>query len=219
MGQRPRLLATPLTPVESSGNYFEWQLPDPATDTGLARRVCSKTASPYAPTSAAEASAVLALATMSRNAAAHTTFYSGLVTPPAETPMVRLEMGVPSSTRVSPADLKAIMASSHALSKQIQHSQCKRSNNDRNGAGPRRCLSCRTTRSPAWRPAWAGAPACSYLCNSCGLRWRKTHMRCTRNECQYVPLRMLTHDVAVVPSVAGAETCPACGGRIAVYER
>uniref|UniRef100_A0A8C2V2W9 GATA-type zinc finger protein 1 n=1 Tax=Chinchilla lanigera TaxID=34839 RepID=A0A8C2V2W9_CHILA len=48
-------------------------------------------------------------------------------------------------------------------------------------AGPRRCASCRTQRTPLWRDAEDGTP----LCNACGIRYKKYGTRCSG--CWLVP--------------------------------
>lgn len=47
------------------------------------------------------------------------------------------------------------------------------------------CFSCGTHQSPCWRPSWR--PDLGRLCNSCGLRYRKTRIRCSSLKCRYVP--------------------------------
>lgn len=49
----------------------------------------------------------------------------------------------------------------------------------------KRCMSCFTTSSPCWRPSWA--PEDGQLCNSCGLRYRKTKARCYNPRCLKIP--------------------------------
>ncbi|GMM30993.1 DNA-binding transcription repressor [Martiniozyma asiatica (nom. inval.)] len=49
----------------------------------------------------------------------------------------------------------------------------------------KKCLSCHSSNSPCWRPSWN--PEQGQLCNSCGLRYRKTKARCTNVECLHIP--------------------------------
>ncbi|RHZ58200.1 hypothetical protein Glove_375g100 [Diversispora epigaea] len=48
------------------------------------------------------------------------------------------------------------------------------------------CASCRTRTTPCWRPAWSSE---LFLCNSCGLRYKKTKCVCPNQECRYIPLK------------------------------
>ncbi|CAG8462666.1 17494_t:CDS:2 [Funneliformis caledonium] len=48
------------------------------------------------------------------------------------------------------------------------------------------CASCRTKSTPCWRPGWSTD---LMLCNSCGLRYKKTKCVCTNPECRYIPLK------------------------------
>ncbi|CCH61668.1 hypothetical protein TBLA_0F01250 [Henningerozyma blattae CBS 6284] len=52
----------------------------------------------------------------------------------------------------------------------------------------RQCLSCRSTDSPCWRPSWSGLKT-QQLCNSCGLRYKKTKTRCLNNDCRKIPTK------------------------------
>ncbi|CAG8608860.1 5314_t:CDS:2 [Ambispora gerdemannii] len=48
------------------------------------------------------------------------------------------------------------------------------------------CASCRTKSTPCWRPGWRPN---LFLCNSCGLRYKKTKCVCPNLECRYIPLK------------------------------
>ena len=48
------------------------------------------------------------------------------------------------------------------------------------------CVSCHCTDSPCWRPSWSKSKQ-DQLCNSCGLRYKKTHTRCTNQNCRKIP--------------------------------
>lgn len=50
----------------------------------------------------------------------------------------------------------------------------------------RYCVSCHCTDSPCWRPSWSGNKQ-HQLCNSCGLRYKKTRTRCTNSQCRKIP--------------------------------
>lgn len=49
----------------------------------------------------------------------------------------------------------------------------------------KKCMSCFSSLSPCWRPSWA--PDEGQLCNSCGLRYRKTKARCFNPACLKIP--------------------------------
>ena len=49
----------------------------------------------------------------------------------------------------------------------------------------KKCMSCNSTSSPCWRPSWS--PDDGQLCNSCGLRYRKTKARCYSPSCRKIP--------------------------------
>ncbi|OBA25011.1 hypothetical protein HANVADRAFT_54177 [Hanseniaspora valbyensis NRRL Y-1626] len=48
------------------------------------------------------------------------------------------------------------------------------------------CLSCKTQESPCWRPSWSNSKK-QQLCNSCGLRYKKSKIRCLNNSCLKIP--------------------------------
>lgn len=51
----------------------------------------------------------------------------------------------------------------------------------------RRCISCGSDQSPCWRPSWS--PSAGQLCNSCGLRYKKTNARCIEKGCGRIPAK------------------------------
>lgn len=51
----------------------------------------------------------------------------------------------------------------------------------------RRCISCGSDQSPCWRPSWS--PSAGQLCNSCGLRYKKTNARCLNKSCGRIPAK------------------------------
>ncbi len=51
----------------------------------------------------------------------------------------------------------------------------------------KKCISCHSTQSPCWRPSWA--PKEGQLCNSCGLRYKKTRARCLNPKCLRIPAK------------------------------
>lgn len=52
----------------------------------------------------------------------------------------------------------------------------------------RTCLSCHSNDSPCWRPSWSLKKQ-DQLCNSCGLRFKKTHTRCLNDNCRKIPTK------------------------------
>ncbi|SCW01848.1 LAFE_0E08592g1_1 [Lachancea fermentati] len=50
----------------------------------------------------------------------------------------------------------------------------------------RTCISCHSSDSPCWRPSWTDKKQ-DQLCNSCGLRYKKTHTRCLNDSCRKIP--------------------------------
>lgn len=54
-------------------------------------------------------------------------------------------------------------------------------------ATPRVCISCGSDQSPCWRPSWSIKEG--QLCNSCGLRYKKTGARCLNNDCKKIPAK------------------------------
>ncbi|RLV91465.1 Transcriptional regulatory protein ASH1 [Spathaspora sp. JA1] len=52
---------------------------------------------------------------------------------------------------------------------------------------PRVCISCGSDQSPCWRPSWSIKEG--QLCNSCGLRYKKTNARCLNDACRKIPAK------------------------------
>lgn len=50
------------------------------------------------------------------------------------------------------------------------------------------CVSCHSSDSPCWRPSWSPRKQ-DQLCNSCGLRYKKTHTRCLNDLCRKIPTK------------------------------
>lgn len=48
------------------------------------------------------------------------------------------------------------------------------------------CISCLSSDSPCWRPSWTNRKQ-DQLCNSCGLRYKKTRTRCLNDSCRKIP--------------------------------
>lgn len=52
----------------------------------------------------------------------------------------------------------------------------------------RKCVSCDSQDSPCWRPSWSKKKQ-DQLCNSCGLRYKKTKTRCLNMKCKKIPTK------------------------------
>ncbi|KAH3899973.1 DNA-binding transcription repressor ASH1 SCDLUD_004289 [Saccharomycodes ludwigii] len=84
---------------------------------------------------------------------------------------------------------------------------------------PRKCISCHSMDSPCWRPSWSGKKH-DQLCNSCGLRYKKTHSRCLNDNCRKIPSKgelslMKTHgeiqQVSSTGTILTGLSCLFCG--------
>ena len=64
----------------------------------------------------------------------------------------------------------------------------RRSNGSPHHLHIRKCVSCQSSDSPCWRPSWSGKKH-DQLCNSCGLRFKKTHTRCLNDTCKKIPTK------------------------------
>ncbi|QLG71633.1 hypothetical protein HG535_0B06790 [Zygotorulaspora mrakii] len=64
----------------------------------------------------------------------------------------------------------------------------RRSSGSSNSNAVRKCVSCHAIDSPCWRPSWSGKRQ-DQLCNSCGLRYKKTHTRCLNENCRKIPTK------------------------------
>lgn len=51
----------------------------------------------------------------------------------------------------------------------------------------RTCISCKSVQSPCWRPSWSISSG--QLCNSCGLRYKKTGAHCLNEKCLRIPAK------------------------------
>ncbi|KAK9456092.1 hypothetical protein V1511DRAFT_257595 [Dipodascopsis uninucleata] len=79
----------------------------------------------------------------------------------------------------------------------------------------RRCISCGSDQSPCWRPSWS--IEAGQLCNSCGLRYKKTGARCLSPSCGRIPAKGEWVTMRSTQS-NGRYTCLYCGGGVAVGE-
>lgn len=90
----------------------------------------------------------------------------------------------------------------------------------------RKCISCGSDQSPCWRPSWS--TTAGQLCNSCGLRYKKTGARCTIDSCRRIPAKgewaaMKQRGKIEVLAADGSKTvgygCLSCGGDVEVKEK
>jgi hypothetical protein len=81
----------------------------------------------------------------------------------------------------------------------------------------RRCISCGSDQSPCWRPSWS--ITAGQLCNSCGLRYKKTGARCLSINCGRIPAKgeWITMKRNATKSPTGLKyTCLSCGSGVEV---
>ncbi|KAG5419059.1 ASH1 [Candida metapsilosis] len=81
----------------------------------------------------------------------------------------------------------------------------------------RACISCGSQDSPCWRPSWSIKEG--QLCNSCGLRYKKTSARCLNDACRKVPAKgewALMQSKGKVTFEDGTEgySCLDCGWKV-----
>lgn len=83
----------------------------------------------------------------------------------------------------------------------------------------RLCISCGSDQSPCWRPSWSIKEG--QLCNSCGLRYKKTSARCLNDECKKIPAKgewslMQTKGKTTFEDGEEAYSCLDCGWKVEV---
>ncbi|KAK6458536.1 GATA-type transcription factor [Scheffersomyces xylosifermentans] len=90
-----------------------------------------------------------------------------------------------------------------------------------NHNNPRVCISCGSDQSPCWRPSWSIKEG--QLCNSCGLRYKKTSARCLNKNCKKIPakgewsLMQSKGQIAFEDGIEGY-SCLECGWRVEVRD-
>lgn len=82
-------------------------------------------------------------------------------------------------------------------------------------------MSCSLEQLPCWRPSWLVAEG--QLCNSCGLRYKKTQARCLNMACKKIPAKgewALMQSKGLVRFSDGTEgySCLECSSRVLVGE-
>lgn len=90
----------------------------------------------------------------------------------------------------------------------------------------RKCISCGSDQSPCWRPSWS--TSAGQLCNSCGLRYKKTGARCIDPNCCRIPAkgewtvmrsRGTTRITRADGSLGDVYACLHCNGEVEVKEK
>ncbi|KAF9944492.1 DNA-binding transcription repressor [Mortierella alpina] len=83
------------------------------------------------------------------------------------------------------------------------------------GPGQKHCEACGATETPCWRP---GYTASTVLCNSCGLRYKKSNVYCTKLSCKYIPLKTEYAAMEAERAQNGWDhlRCQECGERVAL---
>lgn len=90
----------------------------------------------------------------------------------------------------------------------------------------RKCISCGSDQSPCWRPSWS--TSAGQLCNSCGLRYKKTGARCMDKSCGRIPAKgewtaMKSRGKVNIVDEDGSShlgyKCLHCGGEVEVKEK
>lgn len=81
------------------------------------------------------------------------------------------------------------------------------------------CILCGSDQSPCWRPSWLIKEG--QLCNSCGLRYKKTAARCLNNECKKIPAKgewslMQSKGKTAFDDSEEAYSCLDCGCKVEV---
>ncbi|KAH7055232.1 hypothetical protein BKA57DRAFT_434817 [Linnemannia elongata] len=82
-------------------------------------------------------------------------------------------------------------------------------------ATTKKCEACGASETPCWRP---GYTAHSALCNSCGLRYKKSNVFCAKIGCKYIPLKTeyAAMEAERVKSGRAHLVCHKCKGPVAL---
>ncbi|RCK55482.1 Transcriptional regulatory protein ASH1 [Candida viswanathii] len=97
-----------------------------------------------------------------------------------------------------------------------------RSHHHHHHHAPRVCISCGSDQSPCWRPSWSIKEG--QLCNSCGLRYKKTKARCLNEKCKKIPAKgewtlMQSKGMETFEDGIEGYSCIACGWRVEVLPK
>ncbi|KAG0200394.1 DNA-binding transcription repressor [Mortierella sp. GBA30] len=81
------------------------------------------------------------------------------------------------------------------------------------GKPAKECEACKEKSTPCWRPGYT--PGAS-LCNSCGLRYKKSGVFCPKDGCKYIPLKTEYASMEDERIRAGRDhlLCRSCKGRV-----
>ncbi|KAG0355111.1 DNA-binding transcription repressor [Gamsiella multidivaricata] len=82
-------------------------------------------------------------------------------------------------------------------------------------ASSKHCEACGANDTPCWRPGYI---VNTVLCNSCGLRYKKSNVFCTKVECKYIPLKTeyASMEADRVKHERDHLVCIQCKGRVAL---
>ncbi|XBW37050.1 hypothetical protein QEN19_002630 [Hanseniaspora menglaensis] len=85
----------------------------------------------------------------------------------------------------------AVKSTNSSLQSSPKYSKTSRSNSAASQSSQKtykfhQCMSCKTQESPCWRPSWSSSKK-EQLCNSCGLRYKKSKIRCVNKSCLKIP--------------------------------
>ncbi|KAG0237083.1 DNA-binding transcription repressor [Mortierella sp. GBA43] len=77
------------------------------------------------------------------------------------------------------------------------------------------CEACGAKETPCWRPGYIPN---TVLCNSCGLRYKKSNVFCTKIQCKYIPLKTEYASMEAERQEHGRDhlICIQCKGRVAL---
>ncbi|ODQ77165.1 hypothetical protein BABINDRAFT_169294 [Babjeviella inositovora NRRL Y-12698] len=106
------------------------------------------------------------------------------VLPPPEAPLAEYR---PAFALASPQTHRAVPAPQPKPRLPVSPKKAHTTPRSPKSPGRRHCISCGSDQSPCWRPLWS--TAAGQLCNSCGLRYKKTGARCLAASCGRIPAK------------------------------
>ncbi|KAK6204260.1 uncharacterized protein RJT21DRAFT_5785 [Scheffersomyces amazonensis] len=126
---------------------------------------------------------------------------------------------IPASTPVTSMSHRFIPITPPSSTKAKSRSELLKSPPKQHSHNPRVCISCGADQSPCWRPSWSIKEG--QLCNSCGLRYKKTSARCLNSNCKKIPAKgewSLMQSKGEVQFEDGIDgySCLECGWRVEV---
>ncbi|KAF9963889.1 DNA-binding transcription repressor [Modicella reniformis] len=83
------------------------------------------------------------------------------------------------------------------------------------GSSSKHCEACGAKETPCWRPGYIPN---TVLCNSCGLRYKKSNVFCTKVNCKYIPLKTEYASMEADRQDHGRDylICIQCKGRVSL---